>query len=306
LSAVSYLREHDRNNPKAEHYLVIGPWCHLCNISARKDPAVNGYTIDPVANLDTESLVFQWFDHVLRGGPRPPLLADRINYQVMGANTWSHSPSVEKMADRSQRLYLTSQAAGNRHALLPGKPRKNQSIVQTVDLADRKALNNLYPVSAYLDTPDDPAHIAYISEPFDRAVCICGLVTGEVNVIIDRKDFDFSWALYEATPEGKYINLSYYLGRASFAGHPQKRVLLTPGKPAALRFSNTPLVARQMAPGSRLLLLVTANKNPNAQVNYGTGKDVSDETIADADRPLKVQWSGASYIDVPLRDAVRN
>jgi hypothetical protein len=51
-----------------------------------------------------------------------------------------------------------------------------------------------------------------------------------------------------------------------------------------------------------LLLLLTVNKNPFAQVNYGTGKDVSDESVADAGRPLRVQWHGASYIDVPLRD----
>ena len=47
---------------------------------------------------------------------------------------------------------------------------------------------------------------------------------------------------------------------------------------------------------------MTVNKNPYAQVNYGTGKDVSDESIADAGRPLQVRWHGASFIDVPLRD----
>ena len=58
-----------------------------------------------------------------------------------------------------------------------------------------------------------------------------------------------------------------------------------------------------MAAGSRLLLLLTVNKNPHAQVNHGTGKDVSDETVRDADRPLRVRWHDRSYIDVPLRDA---
>jgi len=37
-------------------------------------------------------------------------------------------------------------------------------------------------------------------------------------------------------------------------------------------------------------------------VNYGSGKDVSDESIADAGAPLKVQWHNGSFIDVPLRD----
>jgi hypothetical protein len=52
--------------------------------------------------------------------------------------------------------------------------------------------------------------------------------------------------------------------------------------------------------GSRLLVIVNINKNPLAQINYGTGKDVSDESIADAGEPLKVKWYNDSYIDVPI------
>ena len=130
-----------------------------------------------------------------------------------------------------------------------------------------------------------------------------GLITGELKAAIDRRDFDFTWALYEAMPDGKYFNLSYYLGRASYAADRTTRRLLTPGKTASLPFSRTPLISRQLSKGSRLLLLVTVNKNPFAQVNYGTGRDVSDESIADAKQPLKVRWHNASFIDVPLRSS---
>jgi hypothetical protein len=40
------------------------------------------------------------------------------------------------------------------------------------------------------------------------------------------------------------------------------------------------IVSRQLSRGSRLLVLLTVNKNGNAQINDGTGKDVSDESIA--------------------------
>jgi putative CocE/NonD family hydrolase len=302
-SAVNYLVDHYRYNRNAEHYLVIGPWPHNDNLSARKSPIVNGYAVDPVSNIDTETLVFQWFDHVMRKGPLPSILEDRINYQVMGTNSWAHSPSLAKMANRTLRLYLSNEAAGNRYTLSSRKPRSTASIEQRVDLADRRIRNNLYPVTAFLETPDAPTRISYVSEPFEQSVCVCGMVTGMLEAIIDRKDFDFTWSLYEATPDGKFFNLSYYLGRASYARDPSSRTLLTPGKPASLPFSQTPLVARQLTSGSRLLLLLTVNKNPYAQVNYGTGKDVSDESVADADGPLKVQWRNASYFDIPLRDA---
>jgi hypothetical protein len=301
-SAANYLVDHYRYNRDAKHYLVIGPWHHNDNLTGSKSRTVNGYAVDPVADIDTETLVFQWFDHVMRGGPLPAILENRINYQVMGANSWRHAPSIAKMANRTLRLYLSNEAVGNRYALSPRKPRSTASIEQNVDLADRKVRNNLYPVTAYLETPDAPTRISYVSEPFDQPVCVCGIVTGMLEAIIDAKDFDFTWSLYEATPDGKHLNLSYYLGRASYAADASRRTLLTPGKPASLPFSRTPLVARQLSPGSRLLLLLTVNKNPYAQVNFGTGREVSDESVADAHRPLTVQWRNASYFDIPLRD----
>ncbi len=84
-SAVNYLVEHHRYNQNAEHYLVIGPYPSNGDIfSSWIDPMVNGYTFDPVAQIDMVALVYQWFDYVLRGAQKPALLEDRINYQVMG------------------------------------------------------------------------------------------------------------------------------------------------------------------------------------------------------------------------------
>jgi uncharacterized protein len=35
-------------------------------------------------------------------------------------------------------------------------------------------------------------------------------------------------------------------------------------------------------------------------VNYGTGKDVSDESVKDAGDPLKIEILGGSYFEIPL------
>ncbi len=40
------------------------------------------------------------------------------------------------------------------------------------------------------------------------------------------------------------------------------------------------------------------NKNAFAEINYGTGRDVSGEDIHDASVPLVVRWLTSSYIDV--------
>ena len=41
-------------------------------------------------------------------------------------------------------------------------------------------------------------------------------------------------------------------------------------------------------------------KQPDLQINYGTGKDVSDESMQDAKIPLQIKWYGDSYIDIPM------
>jgi len=41
-------------------------------------------------------------------------------------------------------------------------------------------------------------------------------------------------------------------------------------------------------------------KSPGQQINYGTGKDVSDETIADAGEPLTIRWFSSSFIQLPV------
>ncbi len=60
-------------------------------------------------------------------------------------------------------------------------------------------------------------------------------------------------------------------------------------------------MSRQLASGSRLVIVLSIVKNPLQQINYGTGKDVSDETVADAGEPLTIRWLAGSYVDLPIR-----
>src|ERR1044072_6925078 len=112
---------------------------------------------------------------------------------------------------------------------------------------------------------------------------------------------DVGVVLYEVMPDGSYFHLSYFLGRASHAKDMSKRVLLTPGKKTAIPFNRTRMVSRQMQRGSRLLVVLNVNKNSFSQINYGTGKDVSDESITNATTPLEIKWYNDSFIQLPLQ-----
>jgi putative CocE/NonD family hydrolase len=300
-SALHYLKEHYRHNPRAEHYLLVGPYDHVGCQQSYKQPVLRGYAIDPVAQIDTPEVTFQWLDHVLRGGKRPDLIKDRVNYEVMGANEWRHAPSLAKMSNETLTLYLTDRKAGDRYALSPDKPAAPGALHQDVDFADRKTSNNdYYPFPVVGKTPNLSNGYCFVSEPFEEPVTVSGTFAGEIKARINKKDMDVGVVLYEVLPDGRLLHLSYIVGRASHARDMSARQLLTPGRVEALPFEKTRLVCRRLARGSRLMVTLNVNKNRNAQVNYGTGKDVSDEDISDAKEPLRIDWQNDSYVKIPL------
>jgi putative CocE/NonD family hydrolase len=295
-----FLPEHEHYNSKAEHYLVIGPYDHGSSQSTFKFPVLDGYEIDPVAQFDTPELTFQWFDHVMKGAPKPAIIQDRINFEVMGANLWRHAPSVDRMSDRVLTLYLIEAQTANRHRLSATPAQESGYVSETIDFADRKSINSLYPTARLSDSVSTDGALSFISDPVPQSLSINGQISGVLRTMINKRDMDFTIAVYEVFPDGRFFNLAYYLGRASYAHDMSHRRLLKPGKIETVPFSRTGIVSRQLSPGSRLLVLLTVNKNPFAQVNYGTGKDVSDESIADATEPLRVRWYNDSRINIPI------
>ncbi|OFA04591.1 CocE/NonD family hydrolase C-terminal non-catalytic domain-containing protein [Duganella sp. HH101] len=187
------------------------------------------------------------------------------------------------------------------HLLSATQPAKPTMLKQVVDFQDRKQFNNdYYPGSIVTDEIDTSNGYIFIGEPFAEEVLYNGAFGGEIVARINKRDFDLGVTVYELRPEGKYFHLSYTIHRASYAQAPSRRMLLTPGKLERIPLGMTKLVSKRLSKGSRLVVYLNVNKNPFSQLNYGTGKDVSDETIADAKEKLKVEWSNRSYITAPI------
>jgi putative CocE/NonD family hydrolase len=307
-SCLHYLKEHYRYDKNADHYLLIGPYDHFGAQRPRKDKVLRGYAIDPVAQFDTPEITFRWLDYVMRGRPKPELLKDRINYEVMGANVWKHAPMLEAASNETLTLYLTDAKltdakAGDRYRLSREKPARAGFTPQTVDFADRKTSTNLnyYPAPIVLQNADlSTDGVTFVSGPFEEPVEISGTFSGEIMARLNKRDVDYCVALYELLPNGDLFHLSYFMGRASYARDMSVRRLLTPGAVESIPFDKTRMVSRRIGKGSRLLVTLSVNKNPFAQINYGTGKDVSDEDISDAKEPLRVEWRNDSYVKIPV------
>ncbi|MGB6985996.1 MAG: CocE/NonD family hydrolase C-terminal non-catalytic domain-containing protein, partial [Candidatus Aquilonibacter sp.] len=208
-------------------------------------------------------------------------------------------PSIAAMGTR-ERLYLTNTRASKRFYLLSTRKAPVASAFrERVDLTNRMDWHNAYsyPNPIVGAKPDLTSGFAFVTQPLDTTVDVSGF-DGEIHAIINKRDMDIGLVLYEMRPDGKLMELSYYLGRASYARDMSVRTLLTPGKASVIRFDRSFLFSRRVAKGSRLLLAVDVNVNPFAQVNYGTGKDVSIEDVHDAGSPLDIQWLTSSYIGI--------
>lgn len=300
-SSLYYFREHYKYNPKAEHYLIIGPYDHF-GAQWGGYPEVNGYKVDQDALINTYQTTYQWFDYVFKNGDKPKILKDKINYQVMGANEWRNSPTIEKMNNEYLKLFLVDEKSEGFYSLKLAKPKKDTYLNQEVDFADRDRWHNLnyYPDPIILDELNTRRGIFFVSEPMKESLLVNGSFEGEIIASINKKDLDIGITLFELTPTGEYFHLSYTIFRASYAQDITNRNLLTPNIKQTIPFTNTHLVSKQLKKGSRLVVALDVNKNPFSQVNYGSGKNVSEETIADAKEPLRIKWFNDSYVKIPV------
>ncbi len=298
--ALYYFSQHYRNNPRANHTLLIGPY----DEGAIHGPAamLNGYAVDPVALIDIREVRYQWFDAVFKGGKKPEILKSRVNYQVMGTNEWRHGASLDALSNAPLRFYLqAAEPPADRH-VLARKGSESAFLLQTLSLADRTDAG--WMPSADLVSKSLPLHnaVAFVSEPLQSATQVSGLLSGRLDFTVNKMDMDLNVTLYELLPSGDYVRLAEpYEFRASYVRDRVHRHLLRAGERQQLTFRSEYLTSRKLQAGSRVVLVLGLNKRPDQQINYGAGDDVSEESIDDAAVPVKVRWYGSSYVELPTR-----
>ncbi|VTU30492.1 Cocaine esterase [Variovorax sp. PBS-H4] len=299
--ALYFHQEHRRNRPQADTTLLIGPY-DADSIRLGTAAQLRGYTLDPTARVDLPELRYQWFDHVFKGAKKPSLLQDRVNYQVMGADEWRHAPALDAPDRNRLRLYLDTRERDGPRRLSQSPSEGDGSAQLSVDLADRSDARIPWPDALRARQLPGRNSLRFASDPLPKDIEIDGSLRGEFDITPSRQDVDFSVSLYEETANGDYqLLFEPYDFRASYAGHRVYRHLLRAGERQSLAFTAERLTARKLAAGSRIVLLVGLVKRPDRQINYGSGKDVNSETLADAKRPVRVRWHAGSHVEIQTR-----
>tara|TARA_R110002073_G_scaffold128999_3_gene275095 strand:- start:51359 stop:53581 length:2223 start_codon:yes stop_codon:yes gene_type:complete len=303
--AMYYFNEHYKYAKNPNHYLLIGPYDHW---TAQTKPveSLRNYKLDKTALINIEEdILFQWFDYILKGKKKPNVLKDKVNFQVMDTDTWMHKPSLSAMTNDTLKFHLSATKTEGFYDL---KLKANSSKVDlNVDFKDRKSMNNTeyYPWPLEREKINLKDGLIFKSDVLEEDVIINGSFLGDLEFSINKKDVDLSVILYQLTPEGKYFHLSYYIGRASYTKNREKRMLLKQNQINSVNFENSKLVSKKIQKGSRIVVVVNVNKNNNAQINYGTGKDVNVESIKDANTPLKITFTGNSRISLPIWNSIK-
>jgi putative CocE/NonD family hydrolase len=302
IGSLYYFNQHYQYDARANQTLLIGPYDDgvmqhgaLANLQ--------GYQLDPAALIDLRELRFQWFDSVLKGGAKPDLLKSAVNYEVMGANEWRHAASIEGMANGSLRFYLDAASEGESHLLARHEAAAATFLKQTVDLKDRSDANWTAPAALLSRDLKTQNAVIFLSEPLSHPIDVAGLFAARLDFTTNKMDMDLNIALYELLPSGGYLALfaPNYEIRASYARDRVHRHLLKAGERQQLTVRSERLTSRRLQAGSRLVMVLGINKRPDREINYGTGADVSEESIADGKIPVKIRWYGSSYIDIPIR-----
>jgi uncharacterized protein len=304
ISALNYLNEHYKYNANANHTLLIGPYDHM---SAQTKPGshYSNYALDPVAlEKDTEEVVFAWFDHVLTGKPTPKLLQNKVNYQVMGANEWRFSHSLQALNQQTVSFYIqnTQSDAGQNYRLAPTpSSHANAYIEQTVDMADRTEQRNLAPWPVIQDSIDKQGGIRIETAVMEQDMELSGSITGFFDIAINKKDVDIGFNYYEITASGEVFHLNNYRSRASYADDMGHRHLLFANEKRRVPIVNARFTAKLIKKGSKIVLVLNVNKNVEAQVNLGTGKLANHEHVREAGPALRLKWYLSSQINLPLK-----
>lgn len=308
-SALHYLHEHYKYNTNANHSLLIGPYNHG-SAQGKVRSHHSNYKLEPVAlEKDTEEITFTWFDHILKGKDKPKLVQNRVNYQIMGANEWRFTDSLQALNQRNIKFYIqTTKPNFADNYLIAQAPssQANQYIEQTVDMSDRSEQRNRAPWPVISDKIDKQGGIQIETSVFKQDMELTGAISGFFDIAINKKDVDIGFNFYEVTAEGQAFHLNNYRSRVSYADDMSKRRLLTPNVKRRVPIVNARFTSKLIKKGSKIVLVLNVNKNVEAQVNLGSGKLVNHETLLDVGKPMKLKWYLSSQINLPLKPWIKS
>src|SRR5881392_344399 len=325
LGALTFYRDHLANasaETRAKHFLIIGPWDHAGTRTPTDE--VGGVKLGGAAVIDLNDLHRQWYDWTTKSGTKPDFLKDRVAYYFLapgnsGANgEWKYAEDFDKLTANHHSLYLDATDGGGNGVFHSGtlseKPAATGADeyiydpldthrgeeVENVDNEKTAGLDQRRALSIGKDG------LVYHSDPASKETTLLGCPKLTLWISPDVPDTDVTAELDEILADGTSIALWSDVRRLRYRDSVRQEKLVKLGESVRCDFNPGLFIARRIAKGSRLRLVVTAPNSIFFEKNYNSGGVVANETAKDA-RTAHIRIlhdaEHASVLDVPIAPA---
>lgn len=291
--------KHGTDEARARHYLVIGPWDHAGTRDPK--PVVAGLALGEQSLVDVKKLHREWYEWIMQSGPKPPFLRKNVAYYVTGLEQWRYADTLDAVTARMQAFYLDSN--GNASTVFsagylkdePGTGAADSYIYDPRDLSAGVregesrtpcCMRPVYPTDDVTDQSplylNEGKQLVYHSAPFEHDLEIAGFFKFHAWLAIDQPDTDFSVTVYDIGSDGRGVFLAWDSMRARYRESLREERLIRTREPLLYAFENFTFVARRVAAGHRLRLVIGPLNTIHHEKNYNSGGVVARESMRDA------------------------
>lgn len=274
-------------------FAMVAPVTHCAYTRASENTVVGERSVGD-ARWDYDELIYEWFDHWLKGDQNG--LTDtlpRVRYYTMGSDEWQPAPAWPPPAAEMVTYYLQSDRGANTLAgdgrLVPGGP-------GSADDSDAFTYDPMDPVVSYggnvcciggaidagaFDQQEIEASrediLVYTTEPLEEGLEVTGAVEITLYLSTDVKDTDLTVKLIDVYPDGRAYNLDETIQRVRYREGYDRQVFMQEGEVYEVEVSPMS-TSNFFAPGHRLRIEVSSSNFPRFTRNLNTGGRNYDET----------------------------
>jgi uncharacterized protein len=262
--------------------LVIGPWDHVNWGRSDSDPAPLLKDIGPVGDSPINDLMLTWFDRFLKGEKNDVAGKPRVDYFVMGANTWKSATSWPLPQTNWTTFYLSGSGgiADRKGQLVSTAPSAQPPDTYTYDPAFPVPSLGGHSCCGARSGPQGPYDQSPVEQRSDVLVYSTTPlehdteVTGPVNVRLwaqsTSADTDFTAKLTVVKPDGRVINLNSGILRTSFRDSLSDPTPTTPDRPYEYQIHVWP-TSYEFRTGDRIRLEISSSDYPEFAPNPNSG-----------------------------------
>ena len=269
---------------RANQRLIIGPWDHLAWGRPDSQPAPLLKDIGAVGDSPINGLMLAWYDHFLKGVDNGVSGTPRVDYFLMGANTWHSATSWPLPNTRWTHFYLSGDGRmeSRTGSLTTSPPPAGQPpdryVYDPTDPAPSLGGHSCCgarsgPQGPYDQLPVEQRSdvLVYSSDPLPADTEVTGPTTVDLWAASSAVDTDFTAKLEVVKPDGEVINLNNGILRTAFRDSLSEPRPAFPNQPYEYHLAIWPTSFLFRA-GDRVRLEISSSDFPQFAPNPNTGE----------------------------------